>query len=315
MESNTNNLAQQPPPLVSVCVQTYQHVKFISKCLDGILMQKTDFPFEVILGEDESKDGTREICIKYAEKYPDKIRLFLRSRKDVIYIGGRATGRYNFLENLKASKGKYIALCEGDDYWTDENKLQKQVEFLEGDPEFVMCFHKVEIQDGENILDDFITKVPEGLTTITISDLIKGNFIHTPTVMFRNNVIVFPDWFVLSPVGDYPLYILLALKGKIKYLEYQMAVYRCNIGIWGTLDRTIMYLNWLKTLMVLKFDIPKEFIRDFYEYQENNLLVTIERQYIQCKEVINTKEYRLGAFILKPFKILKKIFRSLVKAA
>ena len=116
-------------PVVSVCVVTYQHKDFIRSCLDGILMQKTNFPFEIILGEDESTDGTREICKAYAEKYPDKIKLFLRSRKDVIYINQHATGRFNFMENLKAARGKYIAFCEGDDYWIDEYKLQKQVDF------------------------------------------------------------------------------------------------------------------------------------------------------------------------------------------
>src|SRR6478735_1262142 len=89
-KANTN-------PLVSVCVQTYQHVNYIKECLDGILMQQTDFPFEVLLGEDQSTDGTREICIEYAQKYPDKIRLFLHHRENNIKINGRQTGKFNFL--------------------------------------------------------------------------------------------------------------------------------------------------------------------------------------------------------------------------
>ncbi|MEZ4781129.1 MAG: glycosyltransferase [Flavobacteriaceae bacterium] len=117
-------------PLVSVVVGVYNHERFIKLCLNGILMQKTDFKYEIILGEDASTDGTREICKEYAKRFPDKIKLFLRSRKDVIYINGNATGRYNFIENLKACQGKYIALCDGDDYWTDPLKLQKQVDFL-----------------------------------------------------------------------------------------------------------------------------------------------------------------------------------------
>src|SRR5690606_1387456 len=113
-------------PVVSGCVQTYQQVKYISKCLDSILAQRTDFPFEIVLGEDESNDGTREICKAYQEKYPEKIRLFLRRRQDVIFIDGKPTGRYNMLENLRMARGKYIALCEGDDYWIDTEKLSKQ---------------------------------------------------------------------------------------------------------------------------------------------------------------------------------------------
>ena len=128
-------------PLVSVCIQTFNHKNYITECLDGILNQKTTFDFEIILGEDESTDGTREICIQYHQKFPEKINLFLRSRKDVIYINSQPTGRYNFLENLKASSGKYIAICPGDDYWKDPLKLQKQVEFLESNEEAVGAFH------------------------------------------------------------------------------------------------------------------------------------------------------------------------------
>src|SRR3954451_21269603 len=128
-------------PLVSVCIITYNHKDYISQCLDSILMQQTNFPFEIIVGEDESSDGTREICKKFAENYPHKIRLFLRSRKDVIYYNGSATGRYNFVENLKAARGKYVAICEGDDHWIDPLKLQKQFDFMEKNKEFTHCFH------------------------------------------------------------------------------------------------------------------------------------------------------------------------------
>jgi glycosyltransferase involved in cell wall biosynthesis len=86
--------------IISVCVQTYQHVNFIRECLDSILMQETNFPFEILLGEDASTDGTREICIDYAEKYPDKIRLFLHHRENNIAINGSPTGRFNIIYNL-----------------------------------------------------------------------------------------------------------------------------------------------------------------------------------------------------------------------
>ena len=102
----TGKPADLATPLVSVVVTTYQHAAFIRQCLDGILMQQTNFDFEIILGEDESVDGTREICMKYAEKHPDKIRLFLRNRQDVIYIDGSATGRHNALQNIYTARGK-----------------------------------------------------------------------------------------------------------------------------------------------------------------------------------------------------------------
>jgi glycosyltransferase involved in cell wall biosynthesis len=127
--------------MVSVCIQTYNHEKYIAQCLENVLNQKANFLWEIILGEDESSDSTREICIDYSRRFPDKIKLFLHSRSNVIYVNGNATGRNNLIQNLTNAKGKYIALCEGDDYWTDQYKLQKQVDFLEANPDCVSCHH------------------------------------------------------------------------------------------------------------------------------------------------------------------------------
>src|ERR1044071_8468227 len=99
-------------PLVSVCIQTYQHAPFIKDCLESVLAQKTNFPFEIIVGEDDSTDGTRDICRQYAIANPETIRLFLREEKDRIYIKGEKTGRFNLLNNLAAAKGKYIAMLD-----------------------------------------------------------------------------------------------------------------------------------------------------------------------------------------------------------
>ncbi len=227
------------PIIVSVCVQTYQQVNFIRNCLDGILMQQTAFPYEIIIGEDESNDGTRKICKEYAIKHPDKIKLFLRSRNDVIYIKGNATGRFNFMESLKACKGKYIALCEGDDYWTDPLKLQKQVDFLEANPNYGICFHNIKIfnQEIKEFLEDTITRNVDESTDI--NELAKGNYIHTPSVMLRNDFTI-PDWFIESPIGDWSLYMLAINDKKIKKLDDVMAVYRIHdTSIWSGLSQEI----------------------------------------------------------------------------
>jgi glycosyltransferase involved in cell wall biosynthesis len=113
-------------PLVSVNVVTYQHVHYIKDCLEEFIMQKTNFPFEILLGEDHSTHGTREICIEYAQKYPDKIRLFLHHRKNNIEINGRITGLFNFLYNFFSLRGKYITICKGDDYWTDPSNCRNR---------------------------------------------------------------------------------------------------------------------------------------------------------------------------------------------
>jgi len=238
-------------PLVSVSVVTYNHKNYIAQCLDGILMQKTSFPFEIILGEDASNDGTRAICKAYAEKFPDKIRLFLRSRKDVIKINGNPTGRFNMLENIKAVKGKYIALCEGDDYWSDPLKLQKQVDFLEANTDYGICFHKISVfnQNKRMLEQDVITRsVPE---TTTITELAKGNYIHTPSVMLRNDFKI-PHWFKKSPLGDWTLYMIAIQDRKIKKLEDVMAVYRQqDNGVWSGKSRKKRMLMTLKSFTLV----------------------------------------------------------------
>lgn len=220
-------------PVVSVCVQTYRHAVYISQCLDGILSQKTSFPFEIVLGEDESDDGTRDICIRYATQHPDRIRLFLRSRKDVIYIGGKPTGRFNFVENLKACRGKYIAVCEGDDYWTDQGKLQLQFETMERNPGTGICFHRVR---EENNFDPSLSKwLPEiGTdTTYTTDDYIRSNRTATCSMFFRRSMLEpIPDWFGEVPFGDLGITLLMLKRsdGKAIVLHPCMAVYRVHSG-------------------------------------------------------------------------------------
>ena len=114
-------------PLVSVCVATYNQQDYIGQCLDGILSQQTDFLYEIIVGEDESSDNTRQICVQYAEEHQDKIRLFLRDRKESHFVNpDGTTSRFNGLWNKMSCRGKYIAFCEGDDYWTDQTKLRSE---------------------------------------------------------------------------------------------------------------------------------------------------------------------------------------------
>lgn len=210
-------------PLVSVCIQTYQHAGFIRQTIDNALMQVTDFPFEILLGEDESTDGTREICMEYAEKYPDVIRLFLNERKNVIHIDGNPTGRWNFMNNLKHARGKYIAMLPGDDYWISENKLQKQVEILEDNSDYSMCFHDVYLleEDGSK------RKFPDihGKNIFTLTDLFTHWFIPTCSMVFRNTVEL-PEWYTDVASGDIALQFLIAEQGDFLYIPEPFGIYR-----------------------------------------------------------------------------------------
>lgn len=219
-------------PLVSVCVTTYNHEKFIRQCLDSILNQVTDFDFEILLGEDNSSDNTREICIDYAKKYPNKIRLFLHDRRNVINIGDGPTGRFNFLYNLAKAKGKYIALCEGDDYWTDIKKLQRQIDYMEKHPECTLCFHPVQvIRDDNNDGDDSV--YPKLKPKLTTNDLLKCNYIQTNSVMYRRRK-KYTDIPVDFMPGDWYLHLYYAQFGNIGYINRIMSVYRHHQGgIWS----------------------------------------------------------------------------------
>lgn len=199
---------------------TYNHEAFIAQAIEGVLMQITNFRFELIIGEDFSTDKTREICIEYQKKYPELIKL-LPSDKN---LGMQENG----LRTIKACTGKYIALCEGDDYWTDPYKLQKQVDFLEANEDAVICYHPmIELfQDGAMVPQKrSVFHVPIS----TRQTLFNVNFISTLTVVFKSE---FLNLSLLSNIqtamGDYPLYLsLLADPNKnILYIDEYMGVYR-----------------------------------------------------------------------------------------
>lgn len=225
-------------PLVSVCILTYQHSAYIRACLDSVLMQQTTFPFEVVIGEDGSTDGTREICLQYAAAHPGKVRVILRERKDVIYINGKPTGRFNFAETLKACRGRYIAFLEGDDYWTDPLKLQKQADVLEARPDIVCCHHwqKVATPAADGTYEER-TAPKEGQgylaqETTTVREVFANRQrLKSRTWMFRNifgNGYTFPDWFYKTQFGDVPLCMILGKAGNFFFIDEEMAVYRMS---------------------------------------------------------------------------------------
>lgn len=217
-------------PLVSVCVTTFNHENYIEKCLEGILLQKTSFSFEIILGEDDSKDRTREICKNYAKKYPKIIRLFLRSEKDKIYIHGSPTGRYNYIQNLKSARGKYIALCDGDDYWTDMNKLQKQVDFLEDNSEFSMIGHNAWIINENSETNELARPLNSKKVDFQTKDLILHNPFVSSMTLFRNkNIFGVINRIKNKPVvADWNIFTHLSHFGKCRFIDEPVGYYRVH---------------------------------------------------------------------------------------
>lgn len=232
---------------VSVCITTYNHEDFIAQTLESVLQQKTDFDFEILLGEDDSSDKTREICRRYAKKYPAKIRLFLNDRKNVIYIDGNATGRWNFINLMKHAKGEYFARCEGDDYWTDEHKLQKMVDFMDAHPDYALCFHRVQwLKNGKLTDEPYLP--PVGKAYYTADDLfLYDNFIRTSAVLYRNVLKgKVPQWFTYISFGDIGLHLMHSQYGKIGYLDEVMGVYRVHDS--GIFSSEKPYINIYKSI-------------------------------------------------------------------
>jgi glycosyltransferase involved in cell wall biosynthesis len=219
-------------PLVSVIVITYQQYSYIKDCLDGILMQKTNFPIEIIIGDDESVDGTREFCIKYADRYPDKIRLFLRDRKSsqLYDKNGQFICRFNAVWAMMSSRGKYTAVCEGDDYWIDPLKLQKQVDFMQKSENVSFCFHNAKTYYvDKNSVEKFNKHLHSGYF-FTKDLLFKEWFIPTASLLFRKELLPssYPEWYYKAYSGDLATELLLSIRGSFYYIDEMMSVYRKN---------------------------------------------------------------------------------------
>ena len=210
-----------PEPLVSIRTSTYNHGKYIRQCMDGILMQKTDFPFEYIIGEDCSNDDTREIVLEYARKYPDVIRVVTADHN----VGMKANG----LRCIEMFRGKYIAVCEGDDYWSDPHKLQKQVDYMRAHPEVSICATECDMLVQETGEIRRISSL--GIPLYTQREFLKGNQIYTMTALVRADH-VREYQFEISPLlpyfrmGDYSMWLYLVAKGPVAKLPDVTSVYR-----------------------------------------------------------------------------------------
>ena len=224
--------------MVSICCITYNQEKYIAEALEGFLMQKTDFNYEIIIGDDCSTDATSIIIKEYCERYPGKIQLLT---KDV-----NEGALKNILRTLNTAKGKYIAMCDGDDFWTDPQKIQMQVDFMENHPDSSICCHysRVIDENGELVYQNTAPVRME----FTYEDVLLGRKDETRvcTMMMRNSYhlkhISSQDWFyqVYSADTFFKLYVLERQKGKIYVLPEIMAVYRLHReGIWSMIDSRV----------------------------------------------------------------------------
>lgn len=246
-------------PLVSISCITYNHASYIKECIDGFLMQKTNFNFEVLIHDDHSTDGTEEIIKEYAKQYPDIIKPLFE--KENQYSLGKPIG--SAVWNLPRARGEYIAICEGDDYWTDPYKLQKQVDFLESHPDYGMCYTKVKrfVPKNNKFIDEW------GGPNETMDKLLIENIIPTLTAVFHK-AIYYNYLTEIHPskrgwlMGDYPIWLYFAQNSKIKFINETTGVYRiCT--------ESASHSNDLEK--IIRFNNSYHDIRTWYNSRQNTV--------------------------------------------
>ena len=215
MPNLNNNTA-----LVSVLMMSYNHEKFITKAIEGVLMQQTSFLVELVIGDDCSNDNSLVICNDFKNKYPNAIKLLSRD----FNLGMMA----NFVSILEACSGKYVAICDGDDYWIDPYKLQKQVNFLEANDDYIACFHNARIVSSNAICHSLFNSLNEVSNPTSFDIISRQWFIASASLLFRNKRIQMPDWVLNVINNDFMLELLLAKEGDFFYMHDVMSVYRSH---------------------------------------------------------------------------------------
>ena len=223
--------------LVSICCLTYNHEAYLRDTLEGFLAQRVDFPMEILVNDDASTDGTRAILEEYAAKYPALFRCFYQD------VNLYSQGKDLCLEVLyPAARGKYIALCEGDDYWTDPDKLQMQVDFLEAHPEYVACVHDTLVHSCGGEREDYRLLHHGADCDVRFEDVLFGmsHAFHTSSIVAKKAIIAHPaDFFYVGLAhgfGDQPDGLWMMTNGPVRCLDRCMSVYRMhsNSAAWSS---------------------------------------------------------------------------------
>lgn len=239
-------------PKVSVVLISYNEENYIAQALESIIRQKTDFAYEIICHDDASTDATQEIILEYQDKYPELIVTVFQSENKM------QTGEHNIPMEYcyPVARGKYIAYCDGDDYWTDDYKLQKAYDYLEGHPDYTMCLHNFSFLFANGELK--ISDCPAKDRDYSIDEFIRWDYKSVPQIgasMFRKDLAVDrPAVFVKigggkeskRPISDQPLYIFLAMHGKVRYFSDAMSVWRRHGNTWTHDGDTKKEINFTK---------------------------------------------------------------------
>ena len=272
--------------LVSVCSTTYNMESYIAQALDSWLSQETSFPFEIIISDDGSTDGTCDVVRRYMEEH-DNIRLISTG-----HIGKMP----NFIRSLQACTGKYIALCDGDDYWIDSHKLQKQFDFMEANPDFEECFTNSwvlnvvtsEMKIAKTQLWD--TATTSELLLHRDNDNVQMSPGHTSTFFYRNQYLkVYPKWMYGDVMTDFPLYMLMSKYGKAKFINEITSVYRHRPNGVSSQNFTWEH-SWRRRIFVYKH-VNREF---HYQFARQICPIIADYYFALGKYLYKNKSKRQG---------------------
>ena len=262
MQANTGLKRKNVEYTISICCLAYNHEQFIRKCMDGFLMQATNFRFEVLIHDDASTDNTASIIKDYQKRFPNIV--FPIYQKENQYTQGVSiTATYNW----PRVRGKYIAMCEGDDYWTDPLKLQKQVDFLEENEDFVCCSHLSDTVYNfqRNIKVDAFSTLPHQSGVLTLRRYKMINGFHTSSMVYRSNLLTEFPVNRKELLRDTPIKLWLLSRGAIKILPDKMSVYRRNLG--GVSERLSVreiYETELAAARALKEELQGFYLQGLY---------------------------------------------------
>jgi hypothetical protein len=262
-------MSAAPDPLASVVLRTYEHEPFIAQAIESVLIQRAPFPFELVIGEDCSSDGTREIVRTYAERHPDVVRAVLPERN---------VGHGQILRQaLEATRGRFIAYLDGDDYWTSAAKLRRQVEFLEADPGCPSCFHDVSLVYDTAGLPSGSVSPGFAESRFSLADIVAECFVPAPAMVFRREIAeALPDWSYDSAWIDWLIHIRAAERGPLGYIAEPLAAYRVHDGgMFSGLDRVTQLEEDLRFYRRLAPELPElgELIERCMQYRRAQLAV------------------------------------------
>ena len=289
--------------LVSIDCLTYNHEAFIRHAIEGFLMQKTDFSFEILIHDDASTDQTANIVRKYEKKYPNIIKPIYQ-KENQYSKGVEISKEFQYTR----AKGKYIAYCEGDDYWIDPLKLQKQVDFMENNHEYSMSCHNA-IALYENKQKKPFLFAPDNLATeLSMTDVLKGWLFPSNSMLFQKKIVnEMPSWQDKVYNGDYFLHLWCSHHGKIKYFDELMSVYRKNIdSLSETIGKDIDFLY--KNILFLLNNFNNETNKIYNDLIERAKV----QQYNKYKIKKLKRRYGLLHYFLKPVVYIKQ-FKKIIK--